>query len=60
MPAILLIPLFRKCFLGLFVYQLEGRRLMQHTARTKLFTQILDSFKIVFTMELVTNWGMHL
>lgn len=42
------------------MYQLEGRRLMQHTARTKLFTQILDSFKIVFTMELVTNWGMHL
>lgn len=60
MPAILLILQFKKCFFGLFVFQLEGRRVMQPSGRTKLFIQILDTFKIVFIMELVTNWGTHL
>lgn len=60
MPAILLILQFQKCFSGVSVLQLEGRRVMQPSGKTKLFTQILQSFKIVFIVELVTNWGTHL
>lgn len=60
MPAISLILQFKKCFSGLFFFQLEGRRVMQPSGRNKVFTKILDSLKMVFIMELVTNWGTHL